>query len=77
MVQRVDESVGRVVEALRRHGMLRDAILVFSTDNGGPAEGFNLNAASNWPLRGVSLARWTGTIQERLGCRRVLAETAA
>lgn len=57
MVQRVDESVGRVVEALRRHGMLRDAILVFSTDNGGPAEGFNLNAASNWPLRGVSLAR--------------------
>lgn len=56
MVQRVDESVGRVVEALRRHGMLRDAIVVFSTDNGGPAEGFNLNAASNWPLRGVSLA---------------------
>ena len=26
----------------------------FTTDNGGPAAGFNLNAASNWPLKGVS-----------------------
>ena len=26
---------------------------MFTTDNGGPAAGFNQNAASNWPLKGV------------------------
>ena len=33
--------------------MLQDSIIVFTTDNGGPAAGFNLNYASNWPLKGV------------------------
>ena len=33
--------------------MLQDSIIVFTSDNGGPAAGFNDNAASNWPLRGV------------------------
>ena len=33
--------------------MLQDSIIVFTSDNGGPAAGFNENAASNWPLRGV------------------------
>jgi hypothetical protein len=33
--------------------MLHDSIIVFTSDNGGPANGFNLNYASNWPLRGV------------------------
>ena len=36
--------------------MLQDSIIVFTTDNGGPAAGFDLNYASNWPLRGVSQA---------------------
>ena len=26
---------------------------IFILDNGGPAAGFDLNYASNWPLRGV------------------------
>ena len=34
--------------------MLEDSVLVFTTDNGGPAAGFGQNAASNFPLRGVS-----------------------
>ena len=33
---------------------------MFTTDNGGPASGFNQNAASNWPLKGVSNWRKTG-----------------
>ena len=33
--------------------MLQDTIIVFTTDNGGPAAGFDLNHASNWPLKGV------------------------
>ena len=34
--------------------MLEDSVVVFTTDNGGPAAGFGQNSASNFPLRGVS-----------------------
>jgi membrane-anchored protein YejM (alkaline phosphatase superfamily) len=54
VLHKLDESVGKVVQALQDAGILQDSILVFTTDNGGPAAGFNINAASNWPLRGVS-----------------------
>lgn len=53
MLHELDESVGRVVEALQKVKMLDNSIIVFVSDNGGAAAGFNLNAASNWPLRGV------------------------
>jgi arylsulfatase A-like enzyme len=49
----MDQCVGAVVSALGEEGILNNSIIIFSTDNGGPAAGFNLNAASNWPLRGV------------------------
>ncbi|GLH14180.1 Arylsulfatase B [Gryllus bimaculatus] len=52
MLSELDQSVGRVVAALNRAKMLSNSIIIFSTDNGGPAAGFNRNAASNWPLRG-------------------------
>jgi arylsulfatase A-like enzyme len=54
VLHKLDESVGQVVQALQNAGILQDSIVVFTTDNGGPAAGFNINAASNWPLRGVS-----------------------
>ncbi|XP_071452644.1 arylsulfatase J-like [Hetaerina americana] len=63
MLHKLDESVGMVTDALREKGMLRDSIIVFSTDNGGPAAGFNLNAASNWPLRGVKNTLWEGGVR--------------
>lgn len=59
----LDDSVGAVVEALRKQNMLQNSIIIFSTDNGGPAEGFNLNAASNWPLRGVKNTLWEGGVR--------------
>lgn len=59
----LDDSVGAVVTALRKQNMLQNSIIIFSTDNGGPAEGFNLNAASNWPLRGVKNTLWEGGVR--------------
>lgn len=52
-----------VVQALEKTNMLKDSIIIFSTDNGGPAEGFNLNAASNYPLRGVKNTLWEGGVR--------------
>lgn len=63
MMTHLDYSVGAVVHALGQSNMLKDSIIVFSTDNGGPAEGFNLNAASNWPLRGVKNTLWEGGVR--------------
>lgn len=54
MVTKLDESVGRVVEALKNNDMLDNSIILFLTDNGGATHGFNGNVASNYPLRGVS-----------------------
>ena len=54
MLYKLDESVGKVVAALKDSEMLDNSVIVFTTDNGGPAAGFNQNAASNWPLKGVS-----------------------
>lgn len=56
MLSKLDESVGKVVEALQNRGLLENSIIIFTTDNGGPAAGFNDNCASNYPLRGVSIA---------------------
>ncbi|KAJ8670681.1 hypothetical protein QAD02_001940 [Eretmocerus hayati] len=63
MMSELDTSVGAVIEALYKKNMLRDTIVIFTTDNGGPAGGFNLNAASNWPLRGVKDTLFEGGVR--------------
>jgi arylsulfatase A-like enzyme len=63
MMHHLDQSVGAIVEALAEQKILNNSIIVFSTDNGGPAAGFNLNAASNYPLRGVKNTLWEGGIR--------------
>lgn len=60
---KLDESVGAVTKALSDKGILSNCLIVFTTDNGGPAEGFNLNAASNFPLRGVKNTLWEGGVR--------------
>ena len=52
-VSALDDAVGNVTKALQDKGMLENSIIVFSTDNGGAANGYNMNMANNWPLRWV------------------------
>ena len=44
----LDAGVGRVVSALKKSGMYRNSVLIFSTDNGGCVP-----LTSNLPLRGL------------------------
>ena len=55
MVHRLDESVGEIVEALERKGLLSNSIIVFTTDYGGATAGRDGSVGSNFPLRGVSV----------------------
>lgn len=65
MVSKLDESVGRVVQALKERKMLENTIIVFTSDNGSPSydnsgrsypadAGITQNWGSNFPFRGVS-----------------------
>lgn len=51
MLSVLDDSVANVTAALRDSGMYDNTVLIFTTDNGGPVDGFSLNYASNYPLR--------------------------
>ncbi|XP_049888147.1 arylsulfatase I isoform X2 [Pectinophora gossypiella] len=63
VLAKLDESVGRVTAALQRRGLLRRALVVFTTDNGGVPQGFNDNAGSNYPLRGTKNTLWEGGVR--------------
>ncbi|KAK0055869.1 arylsulfatase I [Biomphalaria pfeifferi] len=60
MLSALDDAVGEIYDALKNSGLLDNSIIVFSTDNGGPANGFDFNAANNYPLRGVKATLWEG-----------------
>ncbi|XP_066993734.2 arylsulfatase B [Anabrus simplex] len=63
MVAKLDESVGRVVRALQKRGMLQDSIIVFLADNGAPTVGIYPNWGSNYPFRGVKETLWEGGVR--------------
>ena len=58
-VSALDESIGRIVAALKaREGMWDNSLLVFSSDNGGPLE-----TMTNYPLRGGKFSDWEGGVR--------------
>ncbi|KAK3106407.1 hypothetical protein FSP39_019384 [Pinctada imbricata] len=63
MVSSLDDAVGEIVNNLKSLGMYDNSIIAFTTDNGGPANGFDGNAASNFPLRGVKATLWEGGVR--------------
>ncbi len=78
MVKSLDLSVGRVMETLKRNGLLENTLVVFTSDNGGLTQryGKHDNFTENLPLRrgkgsayegGVrvpTIASWPGVIPE-------------
>lgn len=57
MIHHMDEGIGQVMDALRRHGLADDTLVVFTSDNGG--ERFS----DNWPLVGGKMDLTEGGIR--------------
>jgi arylsulfatase A-like enzyme len=56
----MDDAVGVVLAKLREHGLERDTLVVFFSDNGGPTPS---TTSGNGPLRGFKSQTWEGGIR--------------
>ena len=77
IVTRMDQQIGRVLDALDARGMARDTIVIFTSDNGG--ERFS----DNWPFTGMktellegglrvpALLRWPAEVAAGTTCDQV------
>jgi arylsulfatase A-like enzyme len=56
----LDDNIGKVLAALKKHGLENDTLVVFLSDNGGPTP---FNASRNDPLRGFKAQTWEGGVR--------------
>jgi len=63
MVNHLDTSIGKVVDALKAKGLWDNLLLTFSSDNGGPIYGNGSAGANNYPLRGGKVSNWEGGVR--------------
>ncbi len=63
LVETVDDAVGLVLNTLDSLDLMKNTIVVFTSDNGGVASGDNYST-SNLPLRGGKGYQWEGGIRE-------------
>nr|XP_006820754.1 PREDICTED: arylsulfatase B-like [Saccoglossus kowalevskii] len=59
MVSCVDEAIANIIETLENKDMLKNSIIVFTSDNGGDP----LYSGNNWPLRGWKASNWEGGVR--------------
>ena len=50
----------QITSELLKQNMLDDSIIIFTSDNGGPANGLDMNWATNYPLRGAKTTVYEG-----------------
>ncbi|TWT84250.1 Arylsulfatase [Planctomycetes bacterium CA13] len=60
LVEHLDESVGRVLKAIRDNGLERNTIVIFFSDNGGEV---THGETSNYPLRDGKVSQYLGGIR--------------
>ncbi len=63
LVESMDDAVGVVLDELKKQGIEKETIVVFTSDNGGVASGDSFST-SNLPLRGGKGYQWEGGIRE-------------
>ncbi|KAK7098549.1 arylsulfatase B-like [Littorina saxatilis] len=56
MVAILDEAIGNITQTLEAEGYMDNALVIFTTDNGGPVWA----AGYNYPLRGAKSTMWEG-----------------
>jgi uncharacterized sulfatase len=71
MISRLDRDVGRLLARLEQHGLAKDTLVLFSSDNGPHHEGGNdpERFDANGPLRGMKRALYEGGIRVPLIAR--------
>ncbi|HUX96978.1 MAG TPA: sulfatase [Bacteroidales bacterium] len=60
MIESLDEGVGRVMETLRKEGLLENTLVIFTSDNGG----LGLDELGPTPTSMLPLRKWKGHIYE-------------
>jgi len=56
-----DFIMGRLVEALKEHGMFEDTLVIFISDNGGSVQ--IRSGANNYPLKSGKFSEWEGGVR--------------